>query len=146
MPIPGECCEWECLERGFGHCEVTGLVPALPTPAPVSVADLLASPEVGALAAAFAAHEASPTPGTATRVVAAFEAACHRLWRSYLPESVPDRERWYARFDYWALAGIRQIDLCVYCATVNNEPRAEGSTLVWVSHRQGFDCQHCGGN
>lgn len=148
MPIPGECCDLECLERGFGHCEVTGLSSALPThhPAPISVAGLLASPEVGALAAAFAAHEASPTPGTATRVVGAFDAACRRLWLSYLPQEVPTAARRQALFDFWALTGSQEVDLCAYCATANNEPRAEGSTLVWVTHRQGFDCSHCGSN
>jgi len=24
MPIMGECCEWECWERGDRHCAVTG--------------------------------------------------------------------------------------------------------------------------
>ena len=24
MPIMGECCEWECWERGDRHCAITG--------------------------------------------------------------------------------------------------------------------------
>ncbi len=103
-------------------------------------------PNLAALAAARAAHAASPSNTTAAAVEAAWlEVEATRWWEW---EEVTRLPLPYERVGRWADAcrDAAGVDACSYCGRVNNGARAMGGVVEVRTYRCGHDCYQCGSN